>query len=233
MKPLVIIKCGYTDKKIQEKIGDFEEWIIEKCGFSRTGYLVVNVKEGDQLPAPSLLAGVIITGSHDNITEQTPWMLNLCDWLKQLPHEQVPVLGICFGHQVLAHALDGNVGYHPNGGEYGLVPVKLDKTSQLQPFFTQLPDEFYVFASHEQTVLKLPKGAVSFGFNQHDTNHFVQFAPKIWGCQFHPEFNQLVSDHYATQAGLKIENQPPKYVEAEKIGRQILHDFARFCFQNK
>jgi GMP synthase (glutamine-hydrolysing) len=233
MKPLLIVKCGYTDKTVQEKIGDFEDWIIEKCSFSRTNYLVVNVKNRDQLPQPSSLAGVIITGSHDNITEQTPWMLQLCDWLKQLPQEQVPVLGICFGHQVLAHALGGNVGYHPNGGEYGLVPVKINKTKLPQPFFTQLPDEFFVFASHEQTVLQLPAGAKSFGHNQHEPNHLVQFTPQIWGCQFHPEFSHLVSDHYASGAGLKIENQPRKYGEAEEIGKQILHDFARLCFQKK
>jgi GMP synthase (glutamine-hydrolysing) len=234
----IILIVKMTDipiRRSRKKIGDFEDWIIEKCSFSRTNYLVVNVKNRDQLPQPSSLAGVIITGSHDNITEQTPWMLQLCDWLKQLPQEQVPVLGICFGHQVLAHALGGKVGYHPNGGEYGLVPVKINKTKLPQPFFTQLPDEFFVFASHEQTVLRqLPAGAkITLAKHQHEHQTIGTVYPQIWGCQFHPEFSHLVSDHYASGAGLKIENQPRKYGEAEEIGKQILHDFARLCFQKK
>ena len=87
--------------------------------------LIINVHEGDALPPITQLSGIIITGSPAMVTEQQPWMLALAAWLPSVINANLPLLGICFGHQILAQTLGGTVGYHPQGREIGTVDISL------------------------------------------------------------------------------------------------------------
>jgi GMP synthase (glutamine-hydrolysing) len=99
----------------------------------------------------------------------------------------IPFLGVCYGHQVLARALGGRVGRHPDGLELGNTPVTLTPAGRECALFDGLPDRFDVLSSHADAVLDLPPGAeltASGGFTP--CQGFL-FGPRLLGVQFHPE----------------------------------------------
>lgn len=68
-------------------------------------------------------AGVIVTGSHDMVTQHARWSERTAEWLLKAVRAAVPTLGICYGHQLLAYACGGKVGDNPEGLEFGTVVV--------------------------------------------------------------------------------------------------------------
>jgi GMP synthase (glutamine-hydrolysing) len=229
MKPILIIKTGYTDKSLLSSTGDFEQWIMGSAGLTPSECLVINAQVQPEYPAYSDIIGIIITGSHDDVTDAKPWMIHLSGWLKNIPFGKLPTLGICFGHQLLAYAFGGLVDDHPKGPEYGLINVNVDIARVPHDFFVPLPGSFHAFASHGQTVVKLPEGAISFGSNTHDPNHIVQYKPKVWGFQFHPEFNGKITRHYSKNQKGTILQPSHVMAKAEQTGKKLMAGFVSLC----
>jgi GMP synthase (glutamine-hydrolysing) len=113
-------------------------------------------------------------------------------WLRDAVSSGVPVLGVCFGHQMLAYALGGTVGPNPNGPEAGSIPVTFNEQSKDDPLFGALPVEAKFNAHHYESVLELPEGATVLADNAHDRCQAVRYAPKAWGVQFHPEISDRI-----------------------------------------
>src|SRR5690606_15176642 len=124
---LIIFKVGDTFPDLAAEIGDFEQWIKTGLGQTDLPVTVVDPRKPDPLPVISDVAGAIITGSHSMVTDREAWSENLGVWLREAVTAQVPVLGICYGHQLLAHALGGEVAHHPVGLEIGTVSVTLNE----------------------------------------------------------------------------------------------------------
>lgn len=80
----------------------------------------------------------------------------------------MPALGICYGHQLLGHALGGTVGNHPDGGEFGTVEVRLLPEAAADPLFAGLPAVFPAQLFHRQSVLYLPSGAQVLASSQRE-----------------------------------------------------------------
>ena len=125
MKTVIIIKAGSTFPTTRQRFGDFEDWIIRSIGGSEILISVINVLEGETLPPVETLSGVIITGSHGMVTDNETWMQVLASWIPKILERNIPLLGICFGHQLLAKAMGGYSDYHPKGREIGNVSIKL------------------------------------------------------------------------------------------------------------
>jgi GMP synthase-like glutamine amidotransferase len=114
---ICIIKAGIRFPENLAETGDFDDWLIAGLGLPRNEERVIDAREAAKLPAPSECAGVVISGAHAMITDDLPWMQRLSDWTRRLVTAQVPFLGICFGHPLLARAMGGQVGLHPQGRE--------------------------------------------------------------------------------------------------------------------
>lgn len=157
-----------------------------------------------ELPPADSCLGVAITGSHDMVTDNLPWSIAVEKWLPSLVREEVPLLGICFGHQLLARAMGGKVGYHPGGIESGTVEISLSSSCADDPLFSGLPVQFPAHADHSQTVLSLPPGAVCLASSPHDPHHAFRIGRNAWGLQFHPEFTAKIMSEYILEQADKL-----------------------------
>ncbi len=189
MKPILILKTGSTFPEIARELGDFEDWVIAASGEFPGSFLIADGLE-EPLPAPELLAGMIITGSHLMVSDGGEAVDLWSDYLRRAIALRLPIFGICYGHQLLGHALGGEVGNHPGGLELGLVEVEMESAAKDDPLFSVLPASYKVYATHRQTVLRVPEGAFVYGGNPFEPHHAVRFAPAAWGVQFHPEFTR-------------------------------------------
>lgn len=184
-----LIKAGGTFSREVRKTGDFEHWVMAGLALPRRDMRVLDARCINRLPDPEACAGVVMTGSHAMVTERLPWMERIAGWLRELVAAEVPYLGICFGHQMLAQALGGRVDYHPGGRETGTVPIDLEPAAATDPLFAGMPTRFSAHAVHAQTVVDLPYGAVRLAGNRFEPTHAFRAGARAWGIQFHPEFN--------------------------------------------
>ncbi len=197
MKKLLIIKTGRVIKGIPASMLDFEHWTASAAGLGLDQCHTVAVFEGECLPDPAQCSGVVITGSAAMVSDRHEWSENCAQWLLQAISQTVPVLGICYGHQLLAHALGGVVDYHPRGREMGTKIIHCAPAAQNDELFQMLPAQFPAHVTHMQSVLRLPPGGAEvLAWNSFEAHHAVRFGPRVWGVQFHPEFNASAMSHY-------------------------------------
>ncbi len=196
MKKLYIIKAGSTFPATGKQFGDFDTWTLGVLGAVKTDTRVIDAEHGGSLPPPADCAGAVVTGSHSMVTEDLPWSTGLEKWISSLMGADVPFLGICYGHQLLARAAGGEVGFHPRGMEIGTVEVRLLPDCADDPLFRSLPRRFAVHTSHSQTVLRLPPQAVRLAAGEHEPNHAFRVGRSAWGIQFHPEYDAAIMRSY-------------------------------------
>ena len=110
MKRLLFIKTGYAIKGIPPELLDFEHWTAAAAGLTAEQCHTVTVIDGEQLPDVHDYRGIVISGSAAMVSDRHPWSEYTAQWLLDAMQHQVPILGICYGHQLLAHALGGVVG---------------------------------------------------------------------------------------------------------------------------
>jgi len=245
-RPLLLIKTGFTLPEIKQKYGDFEQMIIRGMEMPENSIRVVCPPAGESLPSPDSASGIVITGSHGMVSEHEDWSERISDWLSGVLEAGIPVLGICYGHQLLAHALGGESAYHPLGREVGTVKIFQTAEGERDPLFENIPREFLAQTSHSQTVHKLPQDAVLLAWNEFESVHAYRIQDHIWGVQFHPEFNPDITRIYTLDQieELQNENQDPDKIyksictsEAELHllcnFAAIVREYSSFCTGNK
>jgi GMP synthase (glutamine-hydrolysing) len=234
--PLLILETGRPLPPMRRH-GGFPHWIRVAAGLGRDDVHVVDVESGEPIPGAGRFAGVVVTGSGAMVTDRHDWSERSAGWLRDAVHAGVPVLGICYGHQLLAHALGGEVGDNPKGREMGTVDIALSAHAADDPLFAGLPQRFAVQATHLQSVLRLPDGVTLLAANAHDGHHAFRWGRHAWGVQFHPEFSTMHMRGYirARAAALRREGACParmhKAVGAAPHARGVLRRFVRLLRQ--
>lgn len=197
-KPILIACAGRTFPEISARLGDFDNWIADGLG-EHLPVTTLDIREADTLPAADTLAGVVVTGSHSMVSDREPWSERAADWLRALTGAGVPILGICYGHQLLAHAFGGRVDYHPGGIEIGTADVTLLEQARDDALFGDTAPRFAVQLVHRQSVLALPEAAVLLARGEHEPHQAFRIGACAWGVQFHPEFSTTAMRCYIAQ----------------------------------
>lgn len=109
--------------------------------------------------------------------------------IKKIEAKSIPTLGICFGHQVLADLLGGEVVTDSNMAESGIAEIILTPEGKKDYLLQFLPESFYGVVSHKSSVIKLPKGAELLAYSAKCPIQGFCYQKNIYGFQLHPELN--------------------------------------------
>src|SRR5215469_3916164 len=139
MKPVLIIRTGRAPAPIRARHGDFPHWFRLGAQLSPERACVVDVEAGETLPGPHEVAGALITGSAAMVTDRAAWSERTAGWIRDAMDVELPLFGVCYGHQLMAHALGGRVDYLPGGREIGTLPIELLPGAEHDPLAAHLP----------------------------------------------------------------------------------------------
>ncbi|HAV64732.1 MAG TPA: hypothetical protein DCY13_20490, partial [Verrucomicrobiales bacterium] len=142
----------------------------------------------DDMPAAARqAAAVIISGSPRDAWIDDPVNDAVLGVIEHCRSAGKPLLGVCYGHQVLGRALGAKVGRHPAGYELGNVEVQLTDDGTACPLLAGLPAGLNVIESHQDAVFELPRGAKLLATGEHTAVQAFDFEGRLLGVQFHPE----------------------------------------------
>ncbi|MFW6364270.1 MAG: glutamine amidotransferase [Spirochaeta sp.] len=195
-KRICIIKLGTSFPDTVASLGDFDAWTANAMGLSPDEVFSIDVRSEARFPHLEDCAGIVLTGSHSMVTERLPWSEAVKDWLPSVMQAGIPLLGICYGHQLLATAAGGQVDSLPGGIEIGAAAICLQPAALADPLFSSLPLSFPAYTAHMQAVTKLPAGAVVLASGLRDPHHAFRLGELSWGIQFHPEFDESIMRSY-------------------------------------
>jgi GMP synthase-like glutamine amidotransferase len=146
----------------------------------------IRVLDGEQIPDPAHLQGVIVTGSAKGVYDDVPWMEPLREAIRDLYAAGVPMLGICFGHQVMAEALGGTVTKSAKGWGLGRHVYELNGAPE---YISHPSGRLAVAASHQDQVIVAPATARTFLSSPFTPNAGLTYANgAAMSMQPHPEF---------------------------------------------
>lgn len=194
MKPLLIVQTGHAPDTLRARFGDFDHWFRLGLRVPPTRLRSIDVQAGEALPAPHTCAGAVITGSAAMVTDRAPWSEDTAAWIRLAMDAELPLFGVCYGHQLMAHALGGRVGVLPGGREIGDRTVNL--SGNMHPLLGGLPDAWPAHHTHVQAVLETPPGASILATSVRDPHQALGYSPRAISTQFHPEFSVDVMRAY-------------------------------------
>jgi GMP synthase (glutamine-hydrolysing) len=230
-KPVLVIRTGHAPKPIRARHGDFAHWFCLAARLPSSQVRVVDVTAGEQLPAPGDVAGALITGSAAMVTERATWSERTAGWIRNAMDAELPMFGICFGHQLMAHALGGRVDYLSGGREIGTLPIRFLADAPLDALTEGMPASFRAHTTHEQSVVEIPADATVLARSDRDPNHLLRYGKQAYSAQFHPEFNAEVMRAYIRRkhADMQREGSDPRQIFREVAATPVARGlFRRF-----
>jgi len=170
--------------------------------------------------------GVVISGSQTSVYDDRDWIHEATEWVRRVHRSDVPVLGICWGHQFLAQALGGRVA---DMNEYELGYEQIVRVGD-DPLFEGLPETFTSFETHADRVVELPAGAATLARNDYGVQAFR--VGSAYGLQFHPEYDRETAvwvtegkDLPDERTGAVLDDITDETVAAARTSKRIFDNF--------
>jgi GMP synthase (glutamine-hydrolysing) len=217
-----ILKPGSTFAEMIVRFGDYDAWFTRTLG--KAVETRVHGPDG-RLPDPDSADSWIITGSRGSVLDDDVRVDRLLEWIRGLVEEEIPLLGVCYGHQAVAAALGGRVERHPGGWEMGTVEVELTDAGRSDPLFAGFPARFQVQTTHEDQVVEAPPEAILLAWNDHSPIQALAIGPACRTVQFHPEVDAPIARDFVDRRGHLIDRAPA--VAETPLGGRILANFVR------
>ena len=184
MSRLLIQELGTPKGRLPDRLGDFTDWIRDALGPQPLPIAVVDARASEPAePRPGDV--VITTGATGSTYDREPWSERAAAWLLRAMERGCPILGICYGHQLLAQALGGEVARDPAGPEMGTYAVQVFVDD---PLFDGMGGRFSVHQAHWDAVVEPPAAATVLAGNEHTAIQAMAIGPRVRTVQWHPEF---------------------------------------------
>ena len=125
-----ILQADFVREELREKFGDYSDMFTEVLtAVSREPieFAIFEVVNGQYPKAVNDCDGYVITGSHESVYDQSDWIIELKDFVRELNETKKKTVGICFGHQLIAHTLGGLTGQASKGWGVGIHSFEIHK----------------------------------------------------------------------------------------------------------
>ena len=206
-KKILILKTGNTIKSLLDSGNDFEDWFIACSGLSKSRFVVRSLHFGESLVNLNRISAIIITGSPAFITDEEAWNFIGASYIKEAHKSGIPILGVCYGHQLIAWTFGGKVEFNKEGRSIGTISINLKESAKNDLLFGGLPERFNVNVSHQQSVVRLPPDAVKLAVSSSNILQAFRLGEKTWGIQFHPEFSKKIIREYIHERAFAIREE--------------------------
>ncbi len=200
-----ILETGEVHQDLRERHGDYPEMFrrLLSAADPTLDFTTVRVVAGELPASPHAADGWVVTGSRHGVYDDLPWIAPLKDFLRACVADRVPVVGICFGHQLLAEALGGHAVKSDRGWGLGVQDYEIVARPS---WLRHVPDHFAARALHQDQVITLPADATVLARSPHCDLAAVAYGdpehPTAVSLQPHPEFGAAYMDELlALRAG--------------------------------
>lgn len=182
---VALLECDHVDDRFRDLAGDYRDMfarLLEPQGMTLEPIDVCN----GELPAhPGYFDGYVCSGSRRSAYDDLPWIHDLSGFVADVAGAGVPFVGICFGHQVLAHALGGEVRRADTG--WGVGPHET-VVERLEPWMDPRLPRPRLQYMHQDQVVRLPDDATVLAMTDHCPVAMLRVGERMLGIQGHPEF---------------------------------------------
>ena len=192
-----ILETGEVAPELKARHGDYPAMFAALLGEVDPAleFVTTSVVRGEMPASPQAADAWLVTGSRHGVYDDLPWIEPLKAFLRACVAARVPVVGICFGHQILAEALGGRAVKSDRGWGLGVQDYEM----VARPGWVRhVPDHFSVNALHQDQVVALPPGATVLARSAHCEVAAVAYgdpeAPDAISLQPHPEFDRAFLD---------------------------------------
>ena len=226
-----ILETGEVNPDLKARHGDYPSMFEALLGAADPSleFAVVRVVAGEMPASPQEADAWLVTGSRHGVYDGLPWIEPLKAFLRQAVAARVPVVGICFGHQILAEALGGRAVKSDKG--WGLGVQDYEVTAH-PAWMAGMPEHFSASALHQDQVVELPPSATVLARSSHCDYAAIAYgdpeAPDAITLQPHPEFGPAFMDELlALRAGTAFPKEEADAARASLVRPVANADWAR------
>ena len=184
---LGILKTDTVRPEWVPEFGEYPDMFVDLLGQADPDlqFQVYDVENGEYPADIDEVDAYLITGSKSSVYDDKPWIGELMDFVRQLDQRRKKLVGICFGHQLVAQALGGKTEKSSKGWGVGLQYYRF---SEAPKWHDKEALEFGILASHQDQVVRNAAGAAVLAGSEFCENAVCQVGNHILTFQGHPEF---------------------------------------------